>query len=60
MEEGEILFESNKKSQHDKGDVSALRCPMEEIELLFESNNLLLKSADFSLGIFAIHYELEI
>lgn len=42
------------------GDFSSLRSPMEEIELLFESNNLLLKSADSSLGVFAIHYELEI
>ena len=42
------------------GDFSSLRCPMEEIELLFELNNLLLKSADSSLGVFVIHYELEI
>lgn len=42
------------------GDFSSLRTPMEENELLFKLNNLLLKSADFSFGVFAIHYELEI
>ena len=42
------------------GDFLSLRCPMGEIELLFESNNLLLKSMDFLLGASAIQCDLEI
>lgn len=45
MEEGEILFESNKKSQRSMGDFSSLRCPMGEIELLFELNKITLLDA---------------